>query len=129
MRDTPFSKADTLDFFGGYVACALWSTPDDDGGFLDNRFGEDDIDPETQRAMWEDCSRFLRENVADLAEMMEKTDATMETLGHDFWLTRNGHGTGFWDRGAEEVGERLTEAAHAFGGFDLYIGDDGRIYA
>lgn len=22
----------------------------------------------------------------------------MNQMGHDFWLTRNGHGVGFWDR-------------------------------
>lgn len=25
-------------------------------------------------------------------------DLDPEQLGHDLWLTRNGHGTGFWDR-------------------------------
>ena len=39
-------------------------------------------------------------------------------LGHDLWLTRNGHGTGFWDR-AEVYGEEnsriLTLMAQAMG--------------
>lgn len=44
----------------------------------------------------------------------------MSSLGHDLWLTRNGHGAGYWDR--KHVGEaedaaldRLTDAAHAEG--------------
>jgi len=129
MRDTPFSNADMLDFFQGYVACALWSSTDDEGNPMDENFGEHDIHSETQRAMWEDCVRFLRENAADIVEMMAEADATMEIIGHDFWLTRNYHGTGFWDRGAGDVGERLTDAAHAFGAFDLYVGDDGKVHA
>ena len=48
--------------------------------------------------------------------------------GHDFWLTRNRHGAGFWDRGLEFVGINLTDAAHAWGEFNLYVGDDGLIY-
>ena len=52
-----------------------------------------------------------------------------ERLGHDFWLTRNGHGAGFWDRGLGELGQKLTEATKTFGTSDLYIGDDGKIYA
>lgn len=47
-----------------------------------------------------------------------------------FWLTRNGHGAGFWenDYGTEEQCDKLTEACKAFGEFNLYPGDDGRLY-
>lgn len=58
--------------------------------------------------------------------------------GHDFWLTRNGHGTGFWDHYLEfsdddreqvrTIGKLLTDASHKFGQCDLYAGDDGKIY-
>jgi hypothetical protein len=43
--------------------------------------------------------------------------------GHDFYLTRNGHGCGFWDRGRTH-GDALTDAAHVYGtqGADLYRG-------
>lgn len=44
------------------------------------------------------------------------------------WLTRNGHGTGFWDRGLGERGDALTKSAESFGDAVLYVGDDGRIY-
>ena len=45
--------------------------------------------------------------------------------GHNFWLTCNGHGSGFWDG---DWPARLTEASEQFGEFDLYVGDDGLIY-
>ena len=48
--------------------------------------------------------------------------------GHDFWLTRNRHGAGFWDRGLGERGQRLTDAAHVYGESYLSIGDDGKVY-
>lgn len=35
--------------------------------------------------------------------------------GQDFYLTRNGHGAGFWDRGYGEIGRQLTEAAKIYG--------------
>ena len=42
--------------------------------------------------------------------------------GHDFWLTRNGHGTGFWD-GVDVYGDygaqHLTTNAGAFGVVDV----------
>lgn len=46
----------------------------------------------------------------------------------DFWLTRNGHGVGFWDRDVGAVGDRLTKACKKFGETYLYVGDDGKIH-
>ena len=38
-----------------------------------------------------------------------------ELAGHDFALTRNGTGTGFWDRGLGEIGDMLTEECKPYG--------------
>ena len=116
------------EFFNGYVTAALWSSTDDDGNPLDDQFGEDDIGEDTLRTMREDCADFMRANAADLAAMMEATGRPMDHMGHDFWLTRNGHGAGFWDRGAGELGDRLADACRTWGGVDLYIGDDGQVH-
>lgn len=58
----------------------------------------------------------------------------LEMAGHDLWLTRNGHGTGFWDR-PEVYGERLAKKCDDLCGFrkqfdnlDVYVGDDHLIY-
>jgi hypothetical protein len=51
-----------------------------------------------------------------------------ERAGHDFWLTRNGHGAGFWDRGLGTLGNRLSAAAKVYSGCDLFVGDDARVY-
>lgn len=54
---------------------------------------------------------------------------TAEYAGHDFWLTRNGHGCGFWDGDWEEpAATKLTELAKQFGAMEVYLGDDGKIY-
>jgi hypothetical protein len=124
----PEATNDFEDFFSGYITAALWSSMDDDGNSMSEGYSEDDIDAETLLTMQEDCARFMRENATDLAKMAAMTSATMGDLGYDFWLTRNGHGAGFWDRGAGEIGERLSAAACAYGCIDLYIGDDGKIY-
>ena len=42
-------------------------------------------------------------------------------LGHDLWLTRNGHGTGFWDRPeiyGQATAELFTMVAKAMGEHD-----------
>jgi hypothetical protein len=46
--------------------------------------------------------------------------------GANFWLTRERHGTGFWDRGLGAAGDCLTSAAHTFGDAGMHVGDDGR---
>lgn len=96
----------------------------DDGVPLDRHHDRSDIDPDTLQRMIDDCAAFQKDNADDLANA--RSD---DYNGHDFWLTRNRHGVGFWDRDLGEVGDRLTKAAHACGEVDLYVGDDGRIYA
>ena len=52
-------------------------------------------------------------------------------LMHDFWLTGNHHGAGFWDGDypeivdGKEVGDILTELAHSFGECDLLVTIEG----
>lgn len=115
------------EFFDAYVTCALWSSTDNadesGGAPLDDNYGPEDIAPETLEGMRQDCADFI-----ELAGMEGRTHWNADSAGHDFWLTRNGHGAGFWDRGQPD-GEELTEHAKTFGGVDLYVGDDGRIYA
>ena len=48
-----------------------------------------------------------------------------EQIGIDFWLTRNRHGAGFWDRGLGDIGEKLTDIAHQMGERSVYVGEDG----
>lgn len=52
-----------------------------------------------------------------------------ESFGANFHLTRSGHGAGYWDRGAGELGDRLTSLCDGYRGLELYLGDDGRTYA
>lgn len=79
---------------------------------------------ETLATFSADVTSFIRDNAADVAEL------SPESIGHDLWLTRNRHGAGFWDGDyAPEIGKRLTDAAHAYGTCDLYVGDDGWVYA
>jgi hypothetical protein len=116
-------------FTDAYIECALWSSTDnadDSGGEpLDSNYGPEDIAPETYAQMVLDCESFQGANAGYL-EMAG--DAARN--GHDFWLTRNHHGAGFWDRGYPgNVGDILTERAHAYGEVDLMVGDDGMIYS
>lgn len=117
------TDADTLAFIDGYVEAALWSSTDEAGHPLDARYSKLDLSAEAMDRVMDDCLKFLRENADDLAKARSPAEN-----GHDFWLTRNGHGVGFWDRGLEEVGERLTEACDKYGECWLYVWSDGKLY-
>lgn len=109
-------------FTSAYVECALWAELDNSGVPLDANYGADHISADTAQEMVLDCIAFIRENAADLAGI------DPGRAGHDFWLTRNHHGVGFWDRGLGDLGDRLTKSAHAHGDYGLYVGDDGKLW-
>ena len=107
-----------------YLTCALWSSSDDNDEPFDSSYGINHIAPEDVMEAEKDCRNFCEENKA----LLEKSGLDETRIGHDFWLTRNGHGAGFWDRDLGETGDKLTEACEAYGEAGLYLGDDGLIY-
>lgn len=115
-------------FTQAYLECALWSSTDDDNEPLDKNYSVSDSHPHTIAKMQADCRKFQAENeIPARRRPTQRSDAEM--AGHDFWLTRNGHGAGFWDgKWPEGDGERLTKASKAFGEFSFYVGDDGKIH-
>jgi hypothetical protein len=137
-----FDEADELS--RQYIVTALWTgveKPDDDPE-RDNDSNYDatpeDIETDTLWRMIDDCKKFAKQAskliaAADdtgLCKRGPDCDTAMERAGHDFWLTRNGHGAGFWDGDwPEPYAEQLTKLAQGFGECDLYTGDDGRVYA
>jgi hypothetical protein len=130
-------------FLQAYVVAALWSTndnADESGGEpLDKNYSHHDIAQETMTQMAADCEKFISENEKWLTpehclkpsyEQGSLRDPVMARAGHDFWLTRNRHGCGFWDGDwSEEAGKALTDAAHKFGEVNLEVGDDKKIYS
>lgn len=90
--------------------------------------------PETLLAILEDCRDFQagaawKDALHALRDDGAAYDQGEAQGGHDFWLTRNGHGAGFWDGDwVEPHGTALTTWADTFGGRDSYLGDDGLVY-
>jgi hypothetical protein len=98
-----------------YLETVLWaesdnSDPNTGGDPLQDNFTVDDFTDAAREqaraeltAFWSEASRVL--------EMLERDgrgapDAS--SWPHDFWLNRNGHGTGFWDKK-----EKYGDAAEA----------------
>ncbi len=115
--------------YQGYVECALWAGLDwsDETAAnpepLDANYSAEDISDEARAEIVADIAGFYSDcDIADLARLEP------EHVGHDFYLTRNRHGAGFWDLGLGDAGDRLTAAAHTYGTSELYVGDDGKLY-
>lgn len=118
------------DFTEAYITAALFAGTDDDGKPLDDEHDSSDIAPSALESIKADCKRFQAENAQWLTDENLNSRLTVaQQAGHDFLLTRNGFGAGFWDGGwADEAGEALSRASKAFGEADFYLGDDGLIY-
>tara|TARA_R110000751_G_scaffold69608_6_gene141303 strand:- start:2912 stop:3271 length:360 start_codon:yes stop_codon:yes gene_type:complete len=111
------------EFTSAYFDASLWSSTDViDGEDVALDSVDNELAAETIDTMVADCKRFQAENEQDVS------DYGRPQAGHDFWLTRNGHGAGFWEEETEHA-KRLDTASKGFGEQTLYIGDDAQIYA
>lgn len=139
------------EFVDGYLTAALWSSTDEDGAPMDRAFSAEQC--ENVESAHEDCGSFLTETLAvervneagyvpgPMERYIDEIGATFdatpwEQAGHDFWLTREGHGTGYWDRAPMDpqthranlfakACEALSDAARAYGEATPYTTDDG----
>ena len=96
----------------------LWSSPalryEDDDECMDAVATVHDFDGASLERVEADLFAFIDANAADIADM------DYSDVGHNYVLSRDRHGTGFWDRDLGERGERLHEAA-SVGTFEAYL--------
>ena len=88
---------------------------------IDLDYSEDDLTEGAVNKMRSDCEKFLSQINTECVGV-EKLH--LDQIGHDFWLTRNGHGAGFWDRGLGDLGEKLTDIAESFGECHIMVDND-----
>lgn len=126
------SEKDIQSFIKGYIAAMLWSSGD---GEENESFEGFELSDEAQIKCAKDCRTFIELSATLLLEYVDNIIPANCTpwamAGHDFWLTRAGHGVGYWDRGLGEIGEQLSELCGfgtQFPNLDPYLGDDGLIY-
>lgn len=118
-------------FQSGYVEAMLFLIIDEAGDPRDD-LDFSDVADDTLAEIIRDCDEFATDNADDLTFYVERYGGDVRA-GMDFFLTRNRHGAGFWDRDFSEPGRtvlaRLTDASHAYGGTYEYVGDDGKVYS
>ncbi len=108
----------------------LWSSIVDDDDNADN------FDPSQGLINHVDCllAKFEAVIEAELPNFDPEEDFlrhgdAWEQLEHDFILTVNGHGSGFWDGGWNSGDELTAICREHFREIEVYKGDDGMIYA
>jgi hypothetical protein len=113
-------------FAKGYVEAMFFTSEDRIGG------GDlAELAPEAIETIERDCERF---QAIDLMQAVASCPHySLRQAGRDFWYSRNGHGTGFFDR-EKELGEYADQLQAACGWRtpfpeqNLCRGDDGRLY-
>lgn len=87
-----------------------------------------ELSPEAKATIDRDCALFA-EAVQNAGLMTSYLiHSGLMQMGHDFWLSRQGHGAGFFDRKLGALGDKLHLIAKSFGEVYTYQGDDGLIY-
>lgn len=117
------------EFYDAYADAMLWAnTYDEDGIPADSSRAE--VDPSARDQMEQDCDNFLDDSAVRLIRgaMRRNRAYCFADAGHDFALTRNGHGVGFWDRGLGIVGEALTKIAKPYGEAHLWVDSSGIVH-
>jgi hypothetical protein len=101
-------------FFEHFLICALWSSIDDEGEPMDKHHSITDIDPDCLQRLkahalsfWTRCWYYLDHEDPAPRNVVQKA-------GHDFWLTSQGHGCGFWDGGWPKYGDMLTKLSECY---------------
>lgn len=120
------SNPETNGIYNGYIEAILWT--EEDGEAKDKTIY--DISSEAMNKIESDVDSFYKIAKPILDKLPEEYTQNYgdEQIGHDLWLTRNGHGAGFWDRGLGELGDKLTKIAESMGEIWLVSGDDGQLY-
>ncbi len=120
-----------LEAFTAATIEALYFT---DTGDTDQPSADAKLDSDLRLDIEADCRSFWRRfgcyvDAAD-CDRGNGTHSKAAQAGHDFWLTRNGQGAGFWDGDwPKAAGKRLTKSSKTFGETTLYVGDDGKIHS
>jgi hypothetical protein len=134
---TQATMLETESFIAAYIAAMLWAemdNADETGGSpLDANYDREDLDARSAERIKADCVRFLAiegvvQAIRDGDNRGPQGSGPFEMAGHDFWLTRNGHGAGFWDGDwPDPHGTTLDKAARTFAQCDVIVADDGTL--
>jgi len=94
-----------------------------------DRFSKEDIEVDSLLRAYKDINEFINKvGEENIESAIIDDNVDIETIGHHLWLSRNGHGSGFFDGDYEYFLEKkLMKAAKEMGSVDLYINDNNKL--
>lgn len=101
-----------------YLETLLWTDEN-----LDERTIYEISDESRQKSLLE-INLFMEEINKSRKTIKEANSYNSEQLGHNFLLSRNHHGAGFFD----DNNNLLQELSNKFAECNAYVGDDNKIY-
>lgn len=126
-------------FTAAYLEAAIWSSTHPD--FQTERATDDTPETLDEYSIYDFSKEAIELAVKECSEFLEKTYnlvsneenctyggcPSIEYAGHDFWLTRNGHGCGFWDGDWPKFGKRLTILTKKYRELNIWINDNNEL--
>jgi hypothetical protein len=102
------------EILNSYLETALWAETSDENELEGKTIEE--IDENSKQQAISDIKKFVETATKTASDELSQYDA--KSLGHNLWLSRNGHGAGFFD---ENIARSMKPV-------DIYLGDDGKVY-
>ena len=95
---------------------------------LDDHFDIEDFSVESLIDIRADVDKFFKRlQTAGLLDQARECYGDSR-IAYDFWLTRQGHGAGFWDGDYRGIGDQLTDITDLSGTVTYVLGEDGKIH-
>lgn len=111
----------------------LWQAPDatEDGNGFPIGEGGNEYSNRVYSEVFQ-LTKMVRQFVKANYNLLMHAGVSAEQCGHDIILTANHHGTGFWDRGLGDIGERLSVEAQNMWGYEPFdaefaLNEDGDV--
>lgn len=113
-------KPDVIDIIiNSYLETAIWTADFDDDADVKTIY---DFSDKARKQAKEEIEWFLK-NAGDVF-----SDVSYTSIGHDLWLSRNHHGSGFFDRNYDdEVTDFLMDLSHELGEINIYVDSNDKI--
>ena len=113
--------------FKSHIDTAIWSSTDDEGNPLDklnlklSRSAKVCLDYDLVKFFYLACYQLRQGNFVEFESDINDLGFDLSNVAHDFWLTRNEHGTGFWDKNYVTFTTPLNNLSKKFNQVNLYV--------
>jgi hypothetical protein len=119
-EDVNLGELNIDEILNSYLETALWAEESEENNLKDKTIN--DVDKESVVNSKIEIYNFIKKAQQEAPDELSTYDSKM--LGHNLWLSRNGHGAGFFD----DNNDKLQNLARSIKPVDIYLGNDGKVY-